>query len=268
MMVQSIERRHSVPAWAASIALHGVGMTVVGLLLAQMRPLPLQETFQWNVSLVQPLREHPIGPSGEAIPSPAPHPDNKRLRPTSTTSQAVRQKIEARPTHVEATQPSQPLELSRETPIAETAEVTPAPSPHEVVTETQVSQVEAVPKESITPATLLESAQPVSQNGQETPAPRPDYGWLIRSLATRLAELKQYPALARSNGLEGKVLLRAVIRADGSVAEISVQHSSGHTELDAAAVQTMRNASPLHLQHELDRSQVAITVPLVYRLTN
>lgn len=100
----------------------------------------------------------------------------------------------------------------------------------------------------------------------QAPAGRADYGWLIESVSKRLAELKRYPAMARSNGLEGKVLLRAVIRADGQLAEVVVQKSSGHEELDTAAMETIREASPLHLRHELGRTQIAITVPLVYSL--
>jgi protein TonB len=68
--------------------------------------------------------------------------------------------------------------------------------------------------------------------------------------------------------LEGKVLLRAVIRADGLLVEVSVQRSSGHEELDEAAMETVRAASPLHLRHELGRAQVAVTVPLVYKLAH
>lgn len=94
------------------------------------------------------------------------------------------------------------------------------------------------------------------------------YGWLIESLSARLAELKSYPTAARTSGLEGKVLLRAVIRADGYLAEVSVQKSSGHEELDVATMQTMRDASPMHLRHALGRAQIALTIPLVYKLAN
>jgi protein TonB len=123
-------------------------------------------------------------------------------------------------------------------------------------------------KESIALETPLEPAQPVTEVVQHAPATRANYDWLIESLSARLAELKHYPTAARSSGLEGKVLLRAVIRSDGHLAEVSVQKSSGHEELDAAAMQTMREASPMQLRHTLGRAQIAITVPLVYKLTN
>ena len=42
-----------------------------------------------------------------------------------------------------------------------------------------------------------------------------DHRWLAESLWRRVAELKRYPSSARLNGQEGKVILKAVIRADG-----------------------------------------------------
>lgn len=128
------------------------------------------------------------------------------------------------------------------------------------------SQPAILSEDSIAPSSSIESIQTAREAVRQVPSNRTDYGWLIESLSTRLTELKRYPTAARSNGLEGKVLLRAVIRADGQVVEVRVQKSSGYDELDAAALETMSQASPLHLRHELGRAQVAITVPLVYRL--
>jgi protein TonB len=127
-------------------------------------------------------------------------------------------------------------------------------------------QTAAIPKESGISQAPSEPPQPIVGTVRPTPAGRPDYGWLIESVSKRLAELKRYPATARSNGLEGKVLLRAVIRADGQLADVTVQKSSGYEELDMAAMETIREASPLQMRHELGRAQIAITVPLVYSL--
>ena len=45
----------------------------------------------------------------------------------------------------------------------------------------------------------------------------------------------QYPRLARRRGLEGVVLLEALVAVSGKVAEIRLFHSSGHAVLDRAA---------------------------------
>lgn len=94
-----------------------------------------------------------------------------------------------------------------------------------------------------------------------------DYSWLADSLRRRLAEVRRYPATARLNGWEGKVVLRAVIRADGHLAEVTVYRSSGHETLDQAAIEAIRLVCPLHLPQALGTSAVAIYVPITYSLS-
>lgn len=156
--------------------------------------------------------------------------------------------------------------LSRIDTSAPVRPVSPNVDKAPLVEPTESVQMTAVAQESWISQAPPEPPQPMLGTVPQAPAGRADYGWLIESVSKRLAELKRYPATARSNGLEGKVLLRAVIRADGRLAEVVVQKSSGHEELDTAAMETIREASPLHLRHELGRTQIAITVPLVYSL--
>ena len=102
------------------------------------------------------------------------------------------------------------------------------------------------------------------------PAPRPatkaDYAWLAESLGRRIAALTRYPSSARLNGWEGRVVLRAVIRADGHLLEVTVHRSSGHDTLDRAALETIKLACPLHMKQALNTAQVAVYVPIVYSL--
>ena len=49
-----------------------------------------------------------------------------------------------------------------------------------------------------------------------------------------------YPALARERGLEGRVVVRLVIGADGVPSEVRVAQSSGFESLDAAAIEAVR----------------------------
>jgi periplasmic protein TonB len=101
---------------------------------------------------------------------------------------------------------------------------------------------------------------------QAFPTPQADYGWLVEALRSKVQELKRYPAIARMNNWEGKVVLRAVIKDNGEVAELEVAESSGHAALDAAALEAMRRASPLKLPHTLGRSHVVLHVPIRYHL--
>ena len=49
-----------------------------------------------------------------------------------------------------------------------------------------------------------------------------------------------YPAQAIQNGWEGTVVLRLHVGTDGSVEEVEVISSSGHTVLDDAAIRSVR----------------------------
>ncbi len=80
-----------------------------------------------------------------------------------------------------------------------------------------------------------------------------DYGWLVKALLGRLDQLKNYPHMARINHWEGKVVLRAVIKDDGQVLMIDVHESSGRLILDNDAIETLRRASPLKLDHPLGK---------------
>ena len=165
----------------------------------------------------------------------------------------VQQEVSTQPVTTDA--PFHPVEA----PTIETASVTPdlnPPAPP--VTATAVTRdAEPVAKESA-PQTAM-AASPSS-------AVKVDHGWLAELLRRRLAEIKRYPSSARLNGDEGKVVLRAVIRADGHLSEVKVHRSSGHEALDKAALESIRLVCPLHMHQPLSTSEVAVYIPIVYSL--
>lgn len=132
------------------------------------------------------------------------------------------------------------------------------------VQERQIASVTAPSSSSV----VEEDPAQVARAAPHTSEVRPDHRWLGESLWRRVAELKHYPSSARVNGLEGRVVLRAVIRADGHLAEVSVIKSSGHAVLDAAAMEAVKLACPLHMQHELGKPQIVVSLPIVFSLTN
>ncbi len=93
-----------------------------------------------------------------------------------------------------------------------------------------------------------------------------DYGWLSEVILRRVEELKRYPGSARADRAEGKVVVKAVIDEDGSISDVGVFQSSGHIALDEAAVETMRQAAPVHLPHPLGQPRMTIKIPMSYRL--
>ena len=124
----------------------------------------------------------------------------------------------------------------------------------------------AASDEKPTEPVVRESAPQVAMATRSTPAVKADYGWLAESLRRRLAEIKRYPSAARLNGWEGKVVLRAVIRADGHLSEVKVHRSSGYETLDNAAMEAIRLVCPLHMSNAMGAAEVAVYVPIVYSL--
>jgi protein TonB len=125
----------------------------------------------------------------------------------------------------------------------------------------------AIPEQT----TRSEQASAQTQVAAISPAPsnaptKRDYGWLSEAILRRVEELKRYPALARVDRAEGKVVVKAVIDENGNISEVGIFQSSGYPTLDEAAIQTMRQATPLHLPHPLGQSRMAIKIPMSYRL--
>lgn len=116
----------------------------------------------------------------------------------------------------------------------------------------------------------LESA-PAPQVAAMAPVPpsasaRLDYSWLSETILRRVEELKRYPAEARLDRAEGKVVLKAVIRGDGSIDDVEVYHSSGYRSLDHAAVELLKQAAPFELPRPLGKSKMTVKIPMSYRL--
>jgi protein TonB len=105
----------------------------------------------------------------------------------------------------------------------------------------------------------------ISSTPTNTPTTR-DYGWLSEAILRRVEELKRYPASARVDHAEGKVVVKAVIDEDGGIGEVEVFQSSGHPGLDKAAIETLRQAAPFHLPRPLGQPRMTIKIPMSYRL--
>jgi protein TonB len=114
-------------------------------------------------------------------------------------------------------------------------------------------------------------AAPAPQVAAIDPVPsaaprRRDYGWLSETISRRVEELKRYPAEARLDRAEGRVVIKAVLRADGSVDDVEIFQSSGYRTLDQAALELIQRAAPFQLPHPLGRSKMTVKIPMSYRL--
>ena len=69
----------------------------------------------------------------------------------------------------------------------------------------------------------------------------------LGTVRTRIEGCKRYPLMARSRRLEGMVAVRFVLNPNGQVSTLCIKTSSGYDFLDEAAIEAVRNASPMPL---------------------
>jgi len=81
-----------------------------------------------------------------------------------------------------------------------------------------------------------------------------------------LARNLRYPEIARKAGIEGKVLVRATISADGSVSNTTVVESLGEAGCDEAAIEAIKSVDWKPAQKDGTPVSVEITVPFQFKL--
>lgn len=288
-MTSTNDNQFFMPAWGVSLALHGVVVGVAFMFATQVKPSLQEETSKWDVALVEGVTSSsvraqvqasvfPEQPTAKALPPSRP----KRVTEVSQAVRPLAQQIEPPPPieqKVEVPQRrEEPMEqriVETATPVAEPAvdakiaEPVAAASPEP--TESQPAQQEPA---AIASTPVLSSEVPISRENTVdavvTPGPesKADNRWLAESLWRRVAELKRYPNSARMNSQEGKVIVKAVIRSDGHLADVFVQKSSGYSALDAAAIETVKLACPLHMKQAIGKPQIVVSLPIVYSLAN
>ena len=270
-----------VQGWLISILLHGTVALAAILFVKQVQLAPQDEAFKWNVAMVSPTQHVPSTVSARSqtpaqpVPSTTsvPPPPTQQIMPAQTfsspqplvqqTAPSFAERVGASVVTESPTQPptqqAEPIRHEVAVPMAaeSTSIVKPAEAPMAVSAEpdTQTAQSVQAPAQMAT----------ISQAPSSAPTKR-DYGWLSEEILRRVEELKRYPASARIDRAEGKVVVKAVISEDGNIGEVEIFQSSGYLTLDKAAVETMRQAAPFHLPHPLGQPRMTIKIPMSYRL--
>jgi protein TonB len=158
--------------------------------------------------------------------------------------------------------------IAEEPIIEEAAEETLA---EEVVVEEVVEEVTEEVAEEVAEEVVVEEAvveepveEPVLKFGLDV---QPEYpGGLTEAMKVVAANTK-YPAEAKANGWEGKVICTLIVEKDGSVSSVKVMRSSGYTVLDDEAVRafsTLSNWAPGQKDGKPVRAQVML--PLQFKL--
>ncbi|MDN5943413.1 MAG: energy transducer TonB [Nitrospira sp.] len=295
-----------IQAWLISFLLHGTVALAAALTVKQIQLAPQDDTFKWNVAMVSPAQsvqslaspqtQAPArsAPSTTSTPSPPvqrsaptqslPAPQPLARQTTISTAERTDTPVVTEPPPPQlttlspsATHPIQPAEPIRQETVAPVAsptesgvrqDETPMAVSTSTTTETERASAQAaileqmIQSEHASAQTQVAAISPAPSNA---PATR-DYGWLSEAILRRVEELKRYPASARVDRAEGKVVVRAVINEYGNLGEVEVFQSSGHPGLDKAALDTLRQAAPFHLPRPLGQPHMTIKIPMSYRL--
>lgn len=75
-----------------------------------------------------------------------------------------------------------------------------------------------------------------------------------------------YPPASRELGEQGRVLLRAMINTDGTVAQVVLRKSSGFDRLDQAALDTVKNWRFVPAQRGEQKVSASVVVPVAFSL--
>ena len=88
----------------------------------------------------------------------------------------------------------------------------------------------------------------------------------IRGVSTAVAKQKRYPRIAMQRGWQGEVMLRVVVDSNGNLVDVAVQQGSGYEALDREAIEMVRRAAPFPLTAGMKREELAISLPVQFRL--
>ena len=93
-----------------------------------------------------------------------------------------------------------------------------------------------------------------------------NYRWLGEDLLERIAQFHSYPAAARVNGWEGRVVVHLLLRENGEFVTARIAKSSGYKLLYATAIDSVRSACSLKLRQRLYKPVVLVSIPVIYKL--
>jgi len=220
-------------AVTVSVCLHVFLLAAAGYLLSGLTPLP-----SLNETLVE----------MELVSFPSDRSESSTLLPQADT------------------QPVQPAEA-----VAPSRTVLPASEPEAVVTASGLLMTEA---ESTASLPVDETGErPTGTGSPASAVDAPATGSSRTGIAAPgiLSKVDPtYPPAARKAGLEGTVLLRIQIQANGQPGDITVARSSGHNMLDEAAIAAVAKWRFVPAKNRSSGRTVACTtsLPVSFRLNN
>lgn len=269
--------------WSFSILLHAALLIGALLFTDQLHLVFQSEPFTWNVAMVSPSSSQTAPPASVLPNPPTPAPPASAIQPapvsdiqpTSQSAPATHTPASLAPIEPRAaTDPpsTPPAEPTLERPPVDSLSWSAAP-PHPPAAEnplpSEPTPAQPPQTETSAPAEPIQTQAPqvaaIPPGGPPSPS-RMDYSWLTDQILRRVEELKRYPREARLERAQGRVVVRVVIREDGSVADATIATSSGFASLDQAALDLMRQAGPFTFSRPLGRPQLTIKIPINFSI--
>lgn len=75
-----------------------------------------------------------------------------------------------------------------------------------------------------------------------------------------------YPAAAKRKNIQGKVLIDVVVKTDGTPAQVQIARSSGHGDLDEAALEAIRQWRFIPAKNKGQAIQANVIVPIEFKI--
>ncbi len=155
--------------------------------------------------------------------------------------------------------PSQPPEALKEGPAKDSAPAPLSPKPAQAETTRQAPR----PTAAATPAQTAPQAREKGLNDEAKAAVQ---AWQ-RSVALKINAAKTYPASARKARHEGEVVVTFTMDRNGTVLSQYVRKSSGHADLDSAALSVLETLGQLPPPPEgISGREVKLAVPFKYSM--
>jgi periplasmic protein TonB len=221
----------------ASIVLHG--MLLFGVSQRDRPPRLINEPA---IPLTARIVEPPA--------SPAASPDREEPVPAPVAKPRPRAKLPAPKPVAKAPQPVAEPEVAAEPPMEEEAKAEAPVAPPAVT-----AKVDPAPAAAVPPAPAQAA---------------PEIGTLAQyrlQLITAARNFKRYPRPALDNNWEGDVVVRMAMGANGRLAALTIQSSSGYAVLDQQALEMFRKASSVvQVPPALRGKEFALELRAIYSL--
>jgi protein TonB len=108
---------------------------------------------------------------------------------------------------------------------------------------------------------------PERATADSLPGSRDEVRQYIAAVMRQLNKHKTYPRELKKAKTEGTVTLQFTIDRNGRLVASGVKQSSGHPELDRAAMEMLARADPLPAIPEfMNRNELALAIPVEYSL--